>query len=239
MIANALRFACALVVAALAAACSTPPVAFQPTASVSTFDTQLDWSDFALGPNDIVHVGVYGHPELGAEGTRVDSDGDLSLPLVGAVRVAGLSTAEARAAVTEAYAKYIALPRVDLSIVQQGARRCYVVGEVTRGGPVVLDRPMTVLQGLSLAGGFTPRADRENVVLLRGRPEALEVEVLDLEQPGARSLLALRPEDVLFVRRTNAGRFTDEILPYLQGISSSLYSAATLVLIEDRLKGRN
>jgi hypothetical protein len=47
--------------------------------------------------------------------------------------------------------------------------------------------------------------------------------------------MALRPDDLVFVRRSGAGKFTDEILPILAGISSSLSSAATLVLIDDQL----
>lgn len=236
---SSLRWVGAFVAWALATACSSQPVALEPTATVSTLSSERDWAGFALGPNDVVRVGVYGHPELSTDGTRVDGEGNLSLPLVGGVHVAGLVTSAARSAVADAYAKYLAHPRIDLSIVEAGSRRCYVFGEVTRSGAIELDRPLNLLQGLALVGGFTAKADRAQVVLLRGQPEALEVAVLDFERPDARAFITLRPDDVVFVRRTNAGKFSDEFLPYLQGITSSLSSAATVLLIEDRLNGTN
>lgn len=209
------------------------------TAQVATLSSEPDWTAFPLGPQDIVRVGVYGHPELGTSATRVDMEGNLSLPLVGPVLVAGLSVSDARAAITAAYATYVQSPQVDVSIVTHGARKLYVFGEVTRPGALEFDRPLTVMQALSLVGGFTSKADRSEVVLLRGTPENLEVAVIDAEAPTRELFLAMRSDDVLFVRRTNAGKFSDEILPYLQGISSSLSSAATIVLLDDRLGDKN
>jgi polysaccharide export outer membrane protein len=226
----------ALAAALAGAGCvfSTPvPV---PTAAKSTFSTAVDPHAFALGPQDLVRVGVYGHDALGTAGTRVDVEGNLSLPLVGPVRVAGLSVSEARAAITAAYTEFVQQPRIDVSIVEPRSRRVYVLGEVAKPGAVELDRPLNVTQALALAGGFTARADRSEIVLLRGTPEALEVEVFDSEGPSERGFLALRGDDIVFVSRSNAGKFADEILPYLQGISSSLSSLATVVLIEDRLR---
>lgn len=227
----------AALAAAIAAACSSPPIRIASTARTATITTKLSTRGFPLGPNDVVRVGVYGHDELSTAGTRIDDAGGLSLPLVGSVHVAGLSTEEARAALTEALAKFVNYPRVDLSVVNYNARRCYVFGEVARSGAIDFDRPMTLLQALSLTGGFSSKADRANVVVLRGTPDALEVEVVDLEQPGERGFIALAPDDLVFVRRTGAGRFSDEILPYLQGVSSSLSSAATVLLIENQLDG--
>ena len=222
----------------LCAACrSSRPVRLETSAEQRTLATQLDWSGFPLGPNDIVRVGVYGHEELATAGTRVDMDGLLSLPLVGGVRVAGLSSHEAREAVTAAYAQFVVEPRVDLSVVEFGARRFYALGEFKEPGAIEFDRPLTVLQAVAMAGGVNGRGDASELVLLRGDPEHLEVELIDLETPDEKCFIALAPDDVLFVRRTRAGKFSDELLPYLAGISSSLASVATVVLIEDRISG--
>jgi protein involved in polysaccharide export with SLBB domain len=232
----------ALLAALALAACRSREIEIAPTAARSTFASAPDWGAFPLGPNDVLRVGVYGHPELSApphpttaSGTRVGMDGDLSLPLAGPVHVAGLSIAQARDAITAAFAKYVQEPRVDVSVIEYAARRFYVLGEVETTGAFVFDRPLNAYQALALAGGFTSKADRSEVVLLRGSPEDLEVRVIDAGAPGAAGYVALRPDDLLFVRRTGAGRFSDEILPYLSGISSALSSAATILLIEDRL----
>lgn len=224
-------------------ACRLAPLPHS-VASTSTLSPELTWSDLPLGPNDIVRVGVWGHPELstplsgtqsGAVGSRIDGSGKLSLPLVGAVDVGGIGIDLARERIRAAYATYVQDPKVDVSVVEYGARRFYLFGEVNQAGSYVIDRPMTLYQALSLGKGFTTRADRERVVLLRGGPDTLEVHSFSAETPGLQGLMALRPDDLVFVRRTGTGKFTDEILPILQGISSALSSAATLVLIDDQL----
>jgi polysaccharide export outer membrane protein len=165
----------------------------------------------------------------------VAPDGRLSLPLVGPIDVRGTDLEEARARITTALAQFVQDPRVDLSVVEYASRRVYLYGEVREPGAYVLDRPLNVYQALSLGGGFTRQADRKKVVLVRGTPEDLEVIVVDGETPEAGGFTALRSDDFIFVRRSGAGRISDEILPYLTGISTSLASAATLLLVEERL----
>jgi protein involved in polysaccharide export with SLBB domain len=230
-----MKFASLSLAAFLAAGCASAPPDLGPRPASTSFSSQLDWSAFPLGPNDVVKVGIYGQPDLGTVGTRVDMEGNLSLPLVGAVKVAGLSTREAREAIAAAHTRFVVDPRVDLSVVTHGARRVYVYGEVTRPGALDLDRPINVTQALALAGGFTPKADRDEVVLLRGVQSELEWEIIDSEEPNGRGFIALKADDVIFVRRSNAGKFSDEVLPYLSGISASLSTVATILLIDDRL----
>lgn len=223
-------------------ACATPPLS-EPTARASTFSTQLEWGEVVLGPGDVVRIGVFAHPELSTpysqnpSGTRVDPEGNVALPLVGAVRIAGLSVGDARNAVAAALATYVKEPKVDVSVVEWSARRVYVLGEVARAGSFVLDRPLRALDALALAGGLNGKARHDEVVLLRGTPEALEVHVFDASTPDARAFVALRDGDVVFARRSGAGRFSDEALPILQGIGSALSSIATLILIDDQLDG--
>lgn len=220
---------------ALLACCSSPPVKLMANAAAPTLSVKLDWSAFPLGPNDILRMSVYGHEPLATPGTRVDMEGNLSLPMVGPVPVAGLSVSAAREAITAAYAKFVVDPRVDLSVVQHGARRFYALGEFARPGSIEFDRPLTVMQAASMAGGVTGKGVLSQVILLRGSPEDLEVKTIDLEALDERGFIALRPDDVLFARRSSAGKFSDELMPYLVAASSSLASVATVLLIEQRL----
>ncbi|MEL6429461.1 MAG: polysaccharide biosynthesis/export family protein [Planctomycetota bacterium] len=224
----------------VASACSLRPVPesleVPPTTLASTAPELM-----RLGPNDIVRAQVHGYPELSTPetaeltGTRVDPEGTVSLPLVGPVPVAGLTLPEARERVTAAYATYLKEPRLDFSVVEYAARRFYLYGQVAAPGAYPIDRPLNVYQALSIGGGFGPQADREEVVLMRQTPDGVEVHVVDGETPDASGLVALQPEDFLFVRRTGVGRFSEDVLPVLTGVSSSLSSVATLLLIEDRL----
>jgi len=224
---------------ALAACRSAPlPEALQYTeAAVLPTASEL----MRLGPNDIVRARVYGHPELSTPesdeltGTRVDPDGSLALPLVGTVAVGGLSLNEAREVIRAAYASFMRDPQVEVSVVEYAARRFYLYGEVMQAGPIALDRPLNVYQALTFGGGFARHADRKQIVLLRETPEGVDVHVIDGETPDESGLIAIMPNDFLFVRRTGTGKFSEEVLPILSGISNTLTSITTLILIDDRL----
>ncbi len=226
---------------ALLAGCAAQGELPPSTARVSTLSTDLATSPVTLGPGDLVRVTVFGHPELSTpivanpSGTRVDPEGNLSLPLIGSVVVKDLSVGAARTAVEAAFERYVKEPHVDLSVVEFSARRFYLFGEVMAPGSYVLDRPLDLYQALSYGKGFTPAARREEVVLLRGRPGNLEVHVFDGETPSADALVVVQPDDFVFVRRSGAGRFSHEALPILQGIGSALGSVATLLLVEDQI----
>lgn len=194
-----------------------------------------------LGPNDIVRARVHGYPELSTPetaeltGTRIDPEGTLSLPLIGPVQVGGQTLEEARKTVTAAYAAYMKEPQLDLSVVEYAARRFYLYGQIGTPGAFPIDRPLNAYQALTFGGGFEDRADRRRIVLLRETDDGVLVHVINGESPDESGLIAIQPEDFLFVRRTGVGRFTEEVLPVLTGISSSLSSVATMILIEDRL----
>lgn len=196
-----------------------------------------------LGANDVIRARVHGHPDLSTPesnlltGTRVDPDGNLSLPLIGAVPVGGKTLPEARETIRAAYTAFMKDPQVEVSVVEYAARRFYLYGEVKAPGAIALDRPLNVYQALSLGGGYAPFANRKQVVLLRETPGGVDVHVIDGERPDESGLIAIRPDDFLFVRRTGIGKFSEEVLPILSGISSGLSSATALILIEDRLDG--
>ena len=165
----------------------------------------------------------------------MDPDGALALPLVGTVAVGGLTLPEARDVIRTAYAGFMKDPQVEVSVVEYAARRFYLYGEVKTPGAVALDRPLNVYQALSLSGGYTPHANRKQIVLLREKPEGVDVHVINGERPDESGLIALQPNDFLFVRRTGVGKFAEEVLPVISGVSQTLSSVATLILIEDRL----
>lgn len=237
-----LRAVVAAAIALLGAACRTERVHVEATAERSTLSTERSTAEPTIGPNDVLRVGVYGHPELSAPphantatGSRVDPQGNVSLPLIGAVRVGGMTPEDAREAIRVAFARFLQEPKIDLSVVEWSSRRFHLLGEVQRPGGYVLDRPLSIYEGLSFGNGFSSRANRGAIVLVRGTPDALEVHLINGEAPSPEGLAMLEPGDLLFVRRSGAGRFSDEALPILQGVGSALGSAATLLLIDDQL----
>jgi len=222
------------------AACRTPEVPQSLPPYVPT-SADLVLREFRLGPHDLIRVGVHGRPELSTphseryDGSRLDPSGEVSLPLVGSVALGGLTLDEAREAVTKAYSKYVKEPRIDLAVLEFAARRFYLYGQVNKPGTYTLDRPLNVYQALSFGEGFANGAARDEVVLVRERAEDVEVHVIDGDQVSAAGLMQVHPNDLIFVMRSGSGRFAEQALPIISGISSSLSSAATLLLIEDSI----
>ena len=235
------RFISGAIAGALGLACLTgcrsAPEQTLPTSFPVGEETVLDWTSFPLGPGDVLRVYVYGHPELSTPefGARIDNEGSLSLPLVGLVTVWGVHVPEARERIATAYREYVKEPRVEVSVLEYGARRFYVYGEVDRPGAYPFDRPLNAYQALSHGGSFKPTADRAGVVLVRRIEDEVHLLPVDAAAIDATGMVALLPDDFLFVPRSDAGDFAEEILPYLQGLGSSLGSLATLLLIDDRL----
>lgn len=218
-------------------ACSAVKLPVSNSAVVSASTTE-DWSPFTLGPNDRVFFAVLGQVELTMPetGLRVSPDGTLSLPLVGAIKVAGLSVEEARKAIEAGFGAYYHEPAVILSVMELASRRFYVFGEVKKPGPYSMDRPITALEALSFGGGFNAGANRDQVVVLRRHGgDGIEVIPFDASTPGPDGLLQINPNDLVFVSRSGVGVFSERVSPYLQGLGYSISQVAALALAYDRL----
>jgi len=225
-----------LAVSALVAACQSAPPLAHGNVETSTV-AEAAPAPFRLSAGDRVFVGVFAHPENSTPETGVllDPDGRLDLPLVGPVPLAGLDLEGARERVRAELARYVREPRVTLSLVEERGRRFYLFGEVENTGAYPLDRPLNALQALSLGGGFQPGADRKQVALLRGTKEHLEVYFFDGATPGTDGLVAVQPDDLIFVRLSGAGTFRDQILPIVQTLVPPLTAAASLIVVADSL----
>lgn len=227
----------------LAGACRTPPL---PRSSlpeeqhtIATVDATAQRDGYRLGPNDLVRVAVLMHPQLSTPelGSRVDGEGLLHLPLIGAVPAGGATVRELVERCQERLQRFVKEPSVSVSVVEWAARRVYVFGAVTSPGAYVLDRPLNALQALALSGGTAPFADRAAVCLLRQSGEFVEVHVFNAETPDADGLVAVRDGDFLFVRLSGTGTFREEVMPVLQGIQPMVSSLISLGLVADAIDG--
>lgn len=124
--------------------------------------------NYVIQPQDVLEVQVWKEPEV-SKTVPVRPDGKISLPLVNDVEAAGLTAASLTADLTEKLKKFISDPQVTVIVTQVNSQRIYVMGEVLRGGTYPLLPGMTVLQGLSDAGGFTPFANPKKIYVLRNQ----------------------------------------------------------------------
>jgi polysaccharide biosynthesis/export protein len=94
-------------------------------------------------------------------------DGSITFPLVGSIEVVGLTATEVEEAITQKLTKYIADPVVTVEITGIEGNRAFVIGKVIHPGPIIINGRITVLQAISIAGGFDKFADENNVKVIR------------------------------------------------------------------------
>jgi polysaccharide export outer membrane protein len=146
--------------------------AYQPTASIAEI--------YKLGAGDKLRVIVYGEDDLGGA-FDVDGNGFISLPLVGQLKVAGLSATEVERAITAKFADgYLKEPRVSVEVTQY--RPFYILGEVNRPGSYPYVDGMSVQNAVAAAGGYTQKAV-ESGVYVRHEGQTQEV-YLDTDSPA-------------------------------------------------------
>ncbi|MCS7313954.1 MAG: polysaccharide biosynthesis/export family protein [Bryobacterales bacterium] len=138
-----------------------------PAALAEAPPAAVDPRTYIIGPEDILLIRVWREPEHSGLVT-VRPDGKITLPLIGDIQAAGLTPDKLDAEVTNALAKYINNPDVIVSVQAVRSKRYYVTGEVNRPGAYPLVTPVTVLEALTLAGGFRDFANKKNITILRG-----------------------------------------------------------------------
>lgn len=121
--------------------------------------------DYRLQPGDIVSISVWKEKDLETD-ALVRPDGGLSFPLVGDVAAAGHTLRDVRDVLAERLKPYIPDPVVTVAIKEIGGDHVYVIGRVNRPGEYPFSQPIDVMQALSLAGGTTPFASLNHIVIL-------------------------------------------------------------------------
>lgn len=165
-------------------------------------------SDYKVGPGDILSIIVWDHPELttpagqyrSAEqaGTVVAEDGTIYYPYVGPLNVNGKTTRQIRELLTNRLSKYIEKVQLDVRMAAFRSKRVYVVGEVSKPGLLEIDDvPMTVLEAVNRAGGFSGEADHSRVLLTR-KGVTYRIDIQAMYEKGATEQNALlEPGDIL------------------------------------------
>lgn len=140
---------------------------------------------YTLGSGDRLRIIVFGQDTL-SNSYSVDGSGHISMPLIGLVEAAGLTTAalghDIEARLQEGFLRE---PRVSVEV--EAFRPFFVLGEVTTAGQYPFINGMTVQNAVAVAGGFTPRADKSSAEITRvinGAPVKATVPMVQPMQPG-------------------------------------------------------
>ncbi len=160
--------------------------------------------DYALQPGDLVEIKVYKEETMDRT-LRISSNGTVTFPLVGNIKIAGLTVASAENNLSSALKKYILLPQVSIFIKEYGNKTIYVLGQVVKPSAIQIppERPLTVLEAITSAGGFTEIAAQSKVRVLRdngGKHQSIDIDVAQITKMGNKSLdISLAPGDVVLV----------------------------------------
>ncbi len=166
-------------------ATGTLPEIGSPEAAV-----QLPETPYRLGPGDRIRVVVFRHEDLSGE-FQLDGSGSFSMPLINSVSANGLTGPELEKEIERRLGDgYLVNPEVSVEVLTY--RPFYILGEVNRPGQYEYESGMTVLNAIALAGGFTYRADTDEILLQRGGSNAEPVIV-----PGN---TRVQPGDIITVQ---------------------------------------
>jgi polysaccharide biosynthesis/export protein len=158
----------------------------------------------ALAAGDEIAVSFSGAPELNFK-QKIQANGRVSLPTVGDVNAAGRSPTSFQAHLSSLYQDHLQDPTVIVS-VEAAAAGVYVSGEVLRPGKIPLDRPMTALEAIMEAGGFTKLANPKQVIVVRKQDGRNQRYVLNMNEAltgSESSPFYVRTYDVIYVRQSN------------------------------------
>lgn len=157
---------------------------------------------YLLGPGDTIDVVVFGEADL-TRTVTIKPDGNIALPLLGEVRAAGKTTAQLAADLGRLYARYLRAPSISVSVREFRVERIYILGQVSRPGEYQLRPGLGIMELLANAGGPTTRADLAKVVVIRGRTEAVQLNILEALARNRNPDVRLLAGDVLFVPETD------------------------------------
>ena len=160
-------------------------------------------SSGVIGKLDTVEIRVFREDELTTTG-QLSGDGTITMPLIGSVKMAGLTTDQAATAIKAKLKDgYLVNPQVSVSIEARVRRSVTVLGQAQNPGVFELpaNRQLTVVEAIGMAGGATRIANTKKMTLKRnagGRTQVLQLNLKDITS-GKVADLPLRDGDVLTI----------------------------------------
>jgi len=130
--------------------------------------------EYRMGPEDQIRVSVWENAQLTLD-LVVRPDGKISMPLIQDVTAEGQTAAGLATQIQQKLTTFIKEPQVSVIVLQVNAPKFFVIGNVTRPGTYPLRGETSILQALSLAGGFTQFASPRSIKLIRNAAGKQEV----------------------------------------------------------------
>jgi len=187
------------------AAVATPP-APAPAARTEAMEKSalIVTLDYIIGPEDVLEITVWKNQDLSKQ-VAVRPDGRISLPLVGDVTAVGRTPVELTDLISAKLKEFKENPSVSIVVREVNSYSVYVLGEVAKPGRYPLKSRTTLLQGITVAGGFTATAARNKLVVFRTKgngtgEEKIKASYDDIVlRDGSQQNIELKPGDTVVV----------------------------------------
>src|SRR5256885_13249665 len=136
-----------------------------PSSSVSSSETAVA-TDYRMFPGDKLRIEVYKDQQL-SQSLQIRPDGKITLPFVGDILAAGQTPTQLRDSLTTSLKEYITNPVVTVIVVESTPQSVYLMGEVRSSGPLPLKGPLSIMQAIAMAGGFSEFANKKDIKIQR------------------------------------------------------------------------
>ncbi len=188
-----------------------------------TFTNAAAAAEYIMTPGDQLQIYVLGHPDISSTRANTDSaytvrpDGKLNFPLVGEIDVNGLTVYEFTQLLTKELSEYIINPNITVNVAKLGTTRVFVMGEVSKQGMYELTKSHRVMDALGAAGGFTQKAAKKDIYLVRNgvreEDRVQKLNILNYMKKGDMSQnLVLQEGDCLFLTSNHKVTLMDVLL---------------------------
>jgi protein involved in polysaccharide export with SLBB domain len=158
--------------------------------------------DTTLGAGDVFEVSVYGEKELSGK-YKIAKDGSIDFPLIGRIIVVGKESTQIADDISKRLreGQILREPQVSVFVSEYTSKRVSVVGAVSKPGTFPMSRGLTVVQAISLAGGFTSLASRNDTLVTRRDNQKTERFRVPVERvtEGQADDFALQAGDIIYV----------------------------------------
>jgi len=223
------KVAAALVLGLFAAAGSAQyagPAVMSPPRAAGAPDAAMnpEYKEMKIAPGDVISIATAGVPELtttgqtssgsvafgaapaGLQGVKVGSAGEITLPYLGTVRLAGLTPTEASAFLSDGLKRggFLVDPQVSVELVDSPTRAITVIGEVMKPAPIPAFGHIRLLDAISACGGLTALASHSVTIRRIGSAEPINVELGVDAQSANASDVPLLPGDTVIVPRVGS-----------------------------------